>query len=151
MPNTSSDDINNATSSARAREASPLKNLDQYAGEVRDASQLSEPLADSVLEYSLFRLQPTSAVVHSGSIQELEEAMSMGQSEHLMEQEPGDTQAYSQLPGPAPSRPVPDWMRTTPQNFAPQPYPFDWWGIGLDALQPPILPYDQLLGFNGTV
>lgn len=139
MPNSSDQEVNNPSSSDRPTEASPLKDLDQFAGEVRDASQLSEPLADSILEYSLHRLRPTSTVVHSGSIQELEDAVSMDQLEHLMEEDPRDPQVRLQLSAPAPSRPVPEWMRTTPPNFALQPYeyPWDWWGIGPDAFTTP--------------
>ena len=149
-----------------------LQDLDQLAGEVRDAGQLSEPLADSVLENSLRRLRPTGNV-QSRAMQELEDPTPLHQLDQLMEEDDlrdphtlttsvadlrgeqtmqiGRMQDnhYAPLTGSMSSG-LEDWMSTS-QIPAPQAYPWDLWGLGWDTLQQSNLPYDHMLGFNGTL
>ena len=153
--------------------AANLKDLDQLAGEVRDPGPLSEPLADSILEYSLQRLFPTEGV-HSRAIQELEDAMRPDQLAQLIEEHfPGHPKV-----SPAPvanldgGQMIPmsgvhgnnnltpltgivsagseEWMRKV-QIPASQAYAYDWWDLSLDTLQQPILPYEDLLGLNSSM
>jgi hypothetical protein len=69
-----------------------LKNLDQLAGEVRDSAQLAEPLADSVLEYSLRRLRPAAHHEPSRTRQEVNNATLEDQLDELLEDIPRASQ-----------------------------------------------------------
>lgn len=69
-----------------------LKDLDQLAREVRDPGQLAEPLADSVLEYSLRRLDPAPHKIMPSTIQDFNETTMEDQIEALLEETPPATQ-----------------------------------------------------------
>ena len=70
-----------------------LKNFDQIASEIRDPGQLAEPLADSVLQYSLRRLRPAANETTSRTAQESNEATLGNQLEELLERTPRASQA----------------------------------------------------------
>ncbi|KAK5064390.1 hypothetical protein LTR84_000223 [Exophiala bonariae] len=147
---------------------SNLKELDQLAGEVRDASQLAEPLADSVLSYSLQQLRPSPAFT-SEAMRELEAKLDFELMELFIEEaSPSDPQPLlsssndiMQSFGMASTSAVPeldgalrfdqpnlmgDWI-SGPGFSGDLQQPWDWWGVGMDLLEP-ILPYDNLLGFG---
>ena len=144
-----------------------LSDLDRLAGETRDTGQLSEPLADSVLDYTLRRLKP-DAKIDSRAVQELGKTLHHDDLSQLMEEE-------SAFPRPISSAPM---MRMDGQSYsaavdqensgaariptvsgpwdrrgtAPMPSlqsnGYDWWQFSLDSLQQPILPYDELLSLD---
>ena len=154
-----------------------LSDLDRLASETRDIGQLSEPLADSVLNYTLRRLKP-DAKVDSRAVQELEKSLYPDELAQTMDKESDilqmidrdsnsqrqnlfapmmrlDGQSYSATADqgnsdiswiPPVSRP---WNR---MGTAPVPSlhsnSYDWWQLGLDSLQQPILPYDELLSLD---
>lgn len=152
---------------------SNLKELDQLAVEVRDASQLAEPLADSVLSYSLQQLRPSPAFT-SEAMRELEGKLDFELVENFIEEaSPSDPQpllisnsdtlqalgmpsiaaapVFNGAPFDQPvalqaPSPMGDWM-SGPGFSGDQSQPWDWWGLGMDLLEP-ILPYDNLLGFG---
>ncbi|KIW11570.1 hypothetical protein PV08_10871 [Exophiala spinifera] len=142
--------------------------LDQLAGQPRETGQLSEPLADSVLQYTLRRLKPGSNVSPS-SLRDLEASTDAEVLNSLL----GD---HATLPahvvdngrGPPDRQPLPATLEgyntaidpTPPQGSetlmrspvvpALQGINYDWWHLDLDNIQPPTIPYDDMfnLDFN---
>lgn len=146
-----------------------LSDLDRLATETRDTGKLSEPLADSVLDYTLRRLKP-DANVDSRTVQELEKTLYPDDLSQLMEVNSIfpwqnsltsmmrlDGQSYSgpldqgnngaarisSIPGP--------WERMRNAHVpSVQSNGYDWWQLSLDSIQQPVLPGDELfsLDFN---
>lgn len=148
-----------------------LKDLDQLASEVRDPGKLPEPLADSVLEYSLHRFQPIGNV-HSRAIQELEDATSPDESAQIMEETPQGSQLSASTAlglggqqtmlmnemqenhGASFATPMslPDYSMGTSQMAIPQLSAWDLLELNSDTLQQPNIGYiDDLLGLNSTM
>ena len=146
-----------------------LSELDELAGEPRDVGQLAEPLADSVLNYTLRRLRPNEDG-ESPAVQTLEQppwpddlsqlmnedcAVSLSNpAKHLTRTaDPLSTAGFGQSRnGEATVLQVPTYWE---QMRAPAMPPLhsndlDWWELGLENTQQPILPYDELfnLDFN---
>ena len=145
---------------ANSNERQPhLNELDELAGEPRDIGQLAEPLADSVLDYTLRRLRPKEDI-GSPAVQALEEAPCPDNLSQLMneESELPDAPTHSKL-----MRIERDIFASVPEQHdgtdrvvaqgsefwdrirAPA-EPFsngDWWDLELESLQQPILPYEE--------
>src|ERR1700677_3917209 len=139
-----------------------LSDIDRFAGETRDTGQLSEPLADSVLNYTLRRLDP-DAKVDSRAVQELENSLYHDELSQMMEKDStvprqdllapmmrleghSHTAADQLNVGATRVPPAPgawDRMGTVPMASL-QSNGYNWWQLGLDSLQQPILPYDEL-------
>ena len=147
-----------------------LSDLDRLAGETRDTGQLSEPLADSVLDYTLRRLKP-DAKIDACAVQELEKTLYSDDLSQLLE-------SHSTFPPQNPSAPT---MRMDEHSYSaaaeqgncgsaqipPVSGPWDrmgaalmpslqsngyaWWQLSLDNIQQPILPYDELFGLDFNV
>ena len=137
---------------------------------MRDTGQLSEPLADSVLEYTLRRLRP-GAKADSGTVQALErtvydedlsqiihEDQSLpkqsstaplvrmdGQWDYLARDQSNSAGIQNfYIPGP--------WDRMGASSMtALQNDDYGWWQLGLDSLQQPILPYEELFNLDCNV
>ena len=146
-----------------------LSELDRLARETRDTSQLSEPLADSVLDYTLRRLKPDTNADH-GAVQELEKTFIPDELSRVMDEDSAsqtqnlsvptmrlDGQSYLAVGdqghgGTARSgRMSAPWDRTgTAIMPTLQTNDYDWWQVNLDSIQTPVLPYDELfsLDFN---
>ena len=147
--------------------AAHFSDLDQLAGEARDTGQLSEPLADSVLDYTLRRLKP-DAKVDSRAVQELEKTIYPDDLSQLMDKDSTfqsqnslapmmrlDGQLYSAATDqrnrgatriPLVSAPW-DQIATAPMSSL-QGHGYDWWQFGLDSIQQPLLPYDEMFGLD---
>lgn len=145
-----------------------LSDLDRLASERRDTGKLSEPLADSVLNYTLRRLKP-DAKVDSRAIQELEQSLHLDDLSHFMDVNSGipsqiapapmmrpDGQSYS---APADQGNVGsawaalsgnwDWMRSSQMpSLQGSGSGYDWWQLNLDSIQQPILPDDELFSLD---
>ncbi|OQV04572.1 Fungal specific transcription factor domain-containing protein [Cladophialophora immunda] len=142
--------------------------LDEVAGEPRDVGQLAEPLADSVLDYTLRRLRPDRAVL-SPAAQALERQPCPDDLSQLMGEDSSSSlnpSSQSARPeGPIPSmgldqsnylvstapQMVGGWDRMrTPTMQSLNNDGLDWWEVSLDNIQQPILPYEELfnLDFN---
>lgn len=147
---------------------SPLKDLDQLASEVRDPGRFPEPLADSVLSYSLRRFRPIDNVQgtipevnHANLIQTLEmpggagelfnmpnaappsnrnvvQAMSIGE----VEGDHGENSAVPSASGPR------NWM-ARPQAAAPQLSYWHWWDMNVDMSQHLGTGPGELLNYHG--
>ena len=142
-----------------------LSELDHLAIQTRHVGQLSEPLADSVLEYTLRRLKPGA---HSdlGALHDLEVPNFPDSLTQLMDESPTFTLPNATIPATSlngnlfpsatnqgdgsdvPRVSASDaWQRTTP--VAPVQYNgYDWWQFNLDNIQQPILPYDDMFNFD---
>ncbi|KAJ9608820.1 hypothetical protein H2200_006591 [Cladophialophora chaetospira] len=147
-----------------------LDELDELAGEPRDTGQLAEPLADSVLDYTLRRLGPKE-VVDSASIRVLEETQYSDELSNLMYEGPKPTHAYlqpgpmreernlySSIPGqrhhtqPVAAQVSDFWDRTrAPSEPFSNSNNLDWWDLGLENIQQPILPYEDLFNLDFNV
>jgi hypothetical protein len=144
-----------------------LSELDEVAGEPRDIGQLSEPLADSVLDYTLQRLKP-SEDVPSPIVQAPEKPPVPDDLSQLMD-EPSNfshSNSSSQLTrenarslpsafdqqnsdGVAVAQTSPPWERwRAPAMPFLNPTGYEWWELGLDNTQQPILPYDELFNLD---
>ena len=146
----STDEDNDAISTS----TSPLKDLDQLASEVRDPGRFPEPLADSVLAYSVRRFRPIDKVhgtlpeVNDAHLlQTLEMSDGAGGNPCMPSTAPPANQNGVQIlsaaeieggrgesstgPLAAGSR---NWM-ARPQIVAPQPTYWDWWDMNVDMSQ----------------
>lgn len=144
--------------------------LDRLARETRHTGQLAEPLADSVLEYTLQRLKP-SPNASDQIIHELEQTLQPDDLAHLMTDEsaPQEVQpdssgtaqnqwdtnsfptAVDQRTGGLSSMPPYTWHsdRTrTPVLPPSQLDGWDWWQLTLDNIQQPVLPSDGFLDLD---
>lgn len=140
-----------------------LSELDHLAIQTRHIGQLSEPLADSVLEYTLQRLKP-GASSDLGALHDLEAANFPDSLTQLMDESPTfmlPTAQKSSLnenlfpsstnqgdcSGVQRASASDAWQRTT--NLAPMQYNgYDWWQFDLDNIQQPVLPYDDMFTFD---
>ena len=144
-----------------------LKDLDQLASEVRDPGQLPEPLADSVLAYSLRRFRPIGKA-QLRAIPELGHVKPFDILTQILEETPGSSQMPSAIPGlfteersTVPGADVEErcraslavpvsvgvdaWM-TTPQIAIPQSPDWSWWDMNTDNFQ----SLDHLLSLDGA-
>ena len=147
-----------------------LSDLDRLAGETRDSGQLLEPLADSVLDYTLRRLKP-DAKFEPRAIQELEKTQYPDDLSQLIDEDSTfprqnslvpmmrlDGQSYSAgvNQGNSGAARIPtvsgpwDRMGSAPMPSL-QSSGYDWWQLGLDGIQQPILPYDDLFSLDFNV
>ena len=147
-----------------------LSDLDQLASETRDTGQLLEPLADSVLDYTLRRLKP-GAYADSRAAQDLEKMPCPDDLSQLMDEDStllrqnlsapvmrmdGQSQAVAVDQGRSGSAWAPyvsgSWDRsgTAPMTF-PRSNGYDWWQLNLDSIQQPILPFDEMFGLDFDV
>lgn len=146
-----------------------LTELDELAGEPRDVGQLAEPLADSVLDYTLRRLRPNSNA-ESNVVEVLEKAPIPDELSQLMDTDsivpPRDPSSQPtggvQLPTVARdeqnygSFTVPQvpgyWDRTRASGLPPVDIDgLDWWEASLENIQEPILSYDELFNLDFTL
>lgn len=158
-----------AMSTSMSPSQSPLKDLDQLASEVRDPGRFPEPLADSVLAYSLRRFRPIDKA-RIRTIQEVDHATSLHILEMLEEAggnsnipnsalptDPNDVQAmsvaeverdqgeHSAVPMASGPR---SWM-APPQIAVPQlPY-WDWCNVNTDMSQHLRTGPGELLDYHG--
>ena len=129
--------------------------LDRLAGETRDAGQLLEPLADSVLDYTLRRLRPdVRADTRAGK--ELDETMRFGELSHMLSH---PIASSTSLVGQSASAGNESTVRTLPLEKAweqaeketPPLRPgesYDWWLFALPNTQQPISSYDELFNLD---
>lgn len=147
-----------------------LTELDELAGEPRDVGQLAEPLADSVLDYTLRRLRPNSNA-DSDVVEALEKAPDPDELSQLMNADytappprnpPSQQTGGAQLPpvacdeqsyGSVGLPQVPGyWDRTRPSGLPPVDIEgLDWWEASLENIQQPILSYDELFSLDFTL
>jgi hypothetical protein len=143
-----------------------LSELDEVAGEPRDVGQLAEPLADSVLDYTLRRLRPDRDVL-SPAAQALESQPCPDDLSQLMDEDSSSSRNQSsqsaRTEGLLPSVGLDqsnylvsttpqmagswDRMRTPPMQPLDN-YGLDWWEVSLDRIQQPILPYEELFNLD---
>lgn len=93
---------------------SDLRDLDQLTHEVRDASRLAEPLADSVLGYSLRRLLPLGRTT-SDAVNEIEDGIEFDQLNSFL----GETSSCDPFPLLDMSREFSDTRDIIPASTAP--------------------------------
>ncbi|KIY01449.1 uncharacterized protein Z520_03001 [Fonsecaea multimorphosa CBS 102226] len=145
-----------------------LTELDELAGEPRDVGQLAEPLADSVLDYTLRRLRP-DRVVLSPAAQALKRQPCPDDLSQLMDEDsslslnPSSQSARPEGPLPSVGLDQSNFLTSTAPQITgawdrmrtPTMQPLnsdglDWWEMTLDSIQQPILPYEELfnLDFN---
>lgn len=147
----------------------PLKDLDQLASEVRDPGRFPEPLADSVLAYSLRRFRPIDKaqvrtiqeVDHATSLHILEMLEEAGGNSNIPNAAPppnqngiqtmsvaeieGDHGENSAVPTASGQR---NWM-APPQIAVPQlPY-WDWCNVNTDMSQHLRTGPGELLDYHG--
>ncbi len=159
---------NGEENDAISTSTSPLKDLDQLASEVRDPGRFPEPLADSVLAYSLRRFRPIDKVQgtipelnHATLLQTLETLGGAGENSNMPNAAPppnqngpqtmlvaeidGDHGENSAVPlalGPR------NWM-ARPQTAAPQVSYWDWWDMNVDMSQHLGTGPGELLNYHG--
>ena len=144
-----------------------LSELDQLARETRDTGQLLEPLADSVLDYTLRRLKPGD-YADSQAAQELEKTPCPDDLSQLMDKPStlpeqnlsasiigidSHPQSAAVDQGNDSAAQIPHVSGPWAWNgLAPQPFlrgnEYDWWPLSLDTLQQPILPFDEPYNLN---
>ena len=147
---------------------SDMNDLDHIAHETRDTGALSEPLADSVLQYSLRQLKP-GARLERDIVQDLEKESCPGELAHLLEYTSGvpppsssvgtvvnlereamsttSEAASSALGNMYPSAAAADWMRGSlfPSE---QGNPYDWLQLNPDGFLQPFFSYDESFDVN---
>lgn len=159
---------NGEENDAISASTSPLKDLDQLASEVRDPGRFPEPLADSVLAYSLRRFRPIDKVQgtipevnHATLLQTLEMLGGTGENFNMPNAAPppnqnsvqtmsvaevdGDQGENSGLPMASGPR---NWM-ARPQIAAPQLSYWDWWDMNVDMSQHLGTGPGELLNYHG--
>lgn len=160
----SNDEENDALSTS----TSPLKDLDQLASEVRDPGRFPEPLADSVLAYSVRRFRPIDKVQgtlpevnHAHLLQTLEMPGGAGENSNMPDAAPPTNQNGVQTlsvaeiegghgehcAGPLASGPR-VWM-ARPQIAAPQSSYWDWCAMNVDMSQHLGTGPGELLNYHG--
>lgn len=148
--------------------------LDHIAREARDIGALSEPLADSVLQYSLRQLKP-GARFDRDIVQDLEKELYPKDLAQLLDCAAEDTpQSPLEVPGMNPERPQPRPMSTTFDTAATdigtlhppaasgdwirgslfpteQGNPHDWFHLNPDGFLQPLFSYDDLFDLNFSI
>ncbi|KIV83980.1 hypothetical protein PV11_05960 [Exophiala sideris] len=156
---------NGEENDAISTSTSPLKDLDQLASEVRDPGRFPEPLADSVLAYSLRRFRPIDKV--QGTIPEVNHATLLqmlsgaGENSTMSNAAPPSNQNVVQTMSVAevegnhvetsavPLAPGPrNWM-ARPQIAAPHLTYWDWWDMNVDMSQHLGTGPGELLNYHG--
>ena len=131
-----------------APQEAQLGDLDRVAGLKRDASQLSEPLADSVLGYTLRGLRPdtTSSAYVTGGV---DTVLSSAELPHMRQSSvPHNVFANTQH-ATAETRPWEQLMAGAllqERNDS-----IDWWQLDLNNTQQPILPHVELFDFDANM
>ncbi|KEF52228.1 uncharacterized protein A1O9_11855 [Exophiala aquamarina CBS 119918] len=150
---------------------SDLNDLDHIAHEARDTGALSEPLADSVLQYSLRQLRP-GARFDRDIVQELEKETYPSDLTQLLEYSVGaPSQSSTVVPAMNPERESmsttseaaagtlgtmyhaavsTDWIRG---SFFPneQGNPYDWLQLNPDGFLQPFFSYDDSFDVNTNI
>ncbi|KUJ09191.1 uncharacterized protein LY89DRAFT_763921 [Mollisia scopiformis] len=147
-----------------------LSDLDRLASEKRDTGQLAEALADSVMDYTLRRLKP-DVKVDNAAAQGLDKVSYPNNLSKLMEENSGPVEQISstaqarlddQIPQPRLNQAssgdgdIPytsmSWAQmsiaSTSTPLLQSDDSYDWWKLGLDDLQQPILSYDELFSLD---
>ena len=139
--------------------------FDEVASEARDVGQLAEPLADSVLNYTLRRLKPNE-VNAPLAVQVLEKTAFPETISQLMDEDTTFVQQPLQPQGAGAETSLMIFDRQSGDTAAvPHAYAYgdrdgimsmpavdsnglDWWELSLDNIQQPILPYEELFNLD---
>jgi hypothetical protein len=146
--------------------ATHLSELDMVAAEAREVGQLTEPLADSVLDYTLQRLKP-SDTVQSPAMRPTDPQTLPGELSQLIEEDHSLSLSAPQArssktqPGPSatalaqqthfgndPQAPSHSDRMRTPGIALTDMTGLDWWEVGLGDIQEPVLPYEDLFNLD---
>lgn len=137
-----------------------LDGIDEVVGQTRDAGQLSEPLADSVLDYTLKQLQP-SAVLDVRNMADLQHALSddfltqmIEEGRQMQPKPPNAVNTQDYLPPDSDlsitDKPNPESIRVSPQpqNTTMADLQQTWWDVDLDFVHQSMLPLEDLYGLD---